>query len=165
MVSGEGVRDLHTRQGFSDAAAAMARLLFTVSFSILHDQELCADAVQNALLKAWRSRRSLRDPEKFNGWLVKIVMNESKTLLRRPATLPLREEIPAGQFGHEVKLDVANAVLGLDERYRIPIALFYFEDMPVSEIAALLDLPKGTVISRLSRAREKLRKELKDYDV
>ena len=165
MANGEGVRDLNTRQGFSDAAAELARLLFTVSFSILHDQELCADAVQNALLKAWKSRRSLRDPGKFNGWLVKIVMNESKTLTRRPNTLPLCEEVPAAQFGHEVKMDVASAVFGLDERYRIPVALFYFEDMPVSEIAALLGLPKGTVVSRLSRAREQLRKELKDYDV
>ena len=165
MASDNMIHNIRTRQGFSDAVTENRGLLFSVSFSILHDQELCADAVQTALEKAWNKRGSLRDREKFKGWLVKIVMNESKTILKKPRPNPLPEDIPIEQFGHEVKMDVANAVFKLSEKYRIPVVLFYFEDMPISEIASMLELPKGTVVSRLSRAREHLRKELADYGV
>lgn len=53
----------------------------------------------------------------------------------------------------------------LGEIYRVPIMLFYYEDMKVQEIADVLELPKGTVLSRLSRGRDILRKELRDYGV
>ncbi|MDO4544349.1 MAG: RNA polymerase sigma factor [Clostridia bacterium] len=165
MESGQGQRNIKSREGFSDATAKVSRLLFSVSFSILHNQELCADAVQNAIMKAWRNRRSLREASKFKSWIVKIVINESKHIAKQLKELPLEEDIPAAQFGHEVRIDVANAVQKLDEKYRIPIVLFYFEDMSVSEIATVLALPKGTVVSRLSRARDRLKKELKDYGI
>ena len=64
-----------------------------------------------------------------------------------------------------MRSDVNRAVLRLGEIYRVPIMLFYYEDMKVQEIADVLELPKGTVLSRLSRGRDILRKELRDYGV
>jgi len=64
-----------------------------------------------------------------------------------------------------MRSDVSRAVLKLGEIYRVPIMLFYYEDMKVQEIADVLELPKGTVLSRLSRGRDILRKELRDYGV
>ena len=64
-----------------------------------------------------------------------------------------------------MRSDVNRAVLRLGEIYGVPIMLFYYEDMKVQEIADVLELPKGTVLSRLSRGRDILRKELRDYGV
>lgn len=64
-----------------------------------------------------------------------------------------------------MRSDVNRAVLRLGEIYGVPIMLFYYEDMKVQEIADVLELPKGTVLSQLSRGRDILRKELRDYGV
>lgn len=155
---------IRTERGFSEAVTGCERLLFSVSFTVLNDRELCADAVQNAVLKAWKRIGTLRDPAKFKSWLVRIVLNECMNLKKKPSPLPLTEDIPAETRDRDASIDVRRAVTKLDEKYRIPVALYYFEEMPVGDIAAAMGIPKGTVLSRLSRARDILRKELMDYD-
>jgi RNA polymerase sigma-70 factor (ECF subfamily) len=60
---------------------------------------------------------------------------------------------------------VQRAVYALPEKYRLPVLLFYFEDMAVADIARALDMSEGTVISHLHRGRARLREELKDYGI
>ena len=155
---------IRTERGFSEAVMSCERLLFSVSWSVLNDRELCADAVQNAVLKAWKRIGTLRDPGRFKSWLVRIVLNECMNLKKKPTPLPLTEDIPEASRDSDLDIDVRRAVSKLDEKYRIPVVLYYYEEMPVNDIAAAMGIPKGTVLSRLSRAREFLRKELKDYD-
>ena len=161
--------DITTREGFAAAAAPLERLLLSVSYGVLHSWDLAADAVQSALLKGWRYRHSVKDVTSFKPWLVKIAINESKNLLRRGFTVELDEnmaEEPANrELGLDVRLDVRQAVYRLPEKYRLPVILFYFEDMAVADIAQALDVPEGTVISHLHRGRAKLREELKDYGI
>lgn len=164
MERTEELSRLLTEDGFAEAVNGLRRLLFYVSYSVLGDRESCADAVQNALLKAWSKRSSLRDPGKFKSWLVKIVLNESKALAMRPRTCELNEAMPAEDGNTDERADVKAAVMRLKEKYRTPVILYYYEDMTVDQIADALGLPKGTVVSQLSRAREQLRKELRDYD-
>lgn len=158
--------DIYSKNGFESAVESLMGLLFSVSYSILADRERCLDAVQNALTNAWEKRFSLRDPEKFRNWLVRIVINETRRLRKHRQTIPLPDvgDITSNRES-EITLDVQNAVFSLDERYRLPVVLFYCEGWSVQEIGEALGLPKGTVVSRLSRAREMLRKELKAYDV
>lgn len=155
---------LSSERGFSEAVMLNERLLFSVSYSVLRNREQCSDAVQSAILKAWKRKGSLRDPAKFRSWLVKILLNECRSMKRRPEQLPLTEDLPYVQADRDTRLDVRRAVMALDEKHRVPIVLYYFEDMPVEQIAASLGIPKGTVLSRLARARDYLRKELKDYE-
>ena len=157
--------EIQSREGFTAAVTQLKGLLFTVSYSILHDRERCADAVQNAILRAWRRRNTLRDSANCKAWLVRIAINDSKRLLRADESLPLSEDVPAASKDESVRIDVMNAVMRLDERYRVPVALYYFEDLSVNEIAKVLHKPKGTVVSLLSRARNLLREELNTYDV
>ena len=164
MERTEDLDRLMTESGFSDAVSGIQRLLFYVSWSVLGDSEACADAVQNALLKAWSRRSSLRDAGRFKSWLVKIVLNESKSLASKPRHAELNESMPAESADADVGADVKAAVMRLGEKYRAPVILYYYEDMPVEQTAEALSLPKGTVVSRLSRAREQLRKELRDYE-
>ena len=155
--------DIRTAEGFGAAVKQIERLLFAASYSILRNSDACADAVQAALMKAWESRSSLRSGELFKSWMVRIVQNESRNLIRRKPNLPLDEDIPAMEED-QARLDVKLALSRLPEQTRLIVMLYYFERYPVKEICALLDLPEGTVHSRLSRAREQLRKELTDYE-
>lgn len=155
--------DIVTREGFATAAAPLERLLLTAGYGVLRDWDAAADAVQSALLKAWRGRRSVKDAAKFKAWLVKIVVNESRDIVRRGFAAELKEAAAEQPSDPDVRIDVRRAVDGLSDRYRLPVMLFYYEDMTVSDIAAALKLPYGTVISLLHRGREQLKKELKDY--
>ena len=155
--------DITTREGFAAAAAPLERLLLTVSYGVLRSWDAAADAVQGALMKGWHHRHSVRDAASFKAWLVKIVLNESKNMARHRVTAALDEELPDAPADRDMQLDVRQAVYKLPELYRLPVMLFYFEDMAVADIARALDLPEGTVISRLHRGRARLREELKDY--
>ena len=164
MTQGPQQLNIITREGFAAAAAPLERLLLTLSYGVLHSWDLAADAVQNALLKGWRYRHSVKNTASFKAWLVKIVLNESKNMLCRGFTVELDEEIADRPRDRDMQLDVQQAVYRLPEKYRLPVLLFYFEDMAVADIATALDLPEGTVISRLHRGRARLREELKDYE-
>ena len=165
MTQGPTIPDVTTREGFAAAAAPLERLLLTVSYGVLRNWDAAADAAQNALLKGWRHRHSVKDARSFKAWLVKIVINESKNLLRRGGAAELDENLPDAPMDRDMRVDVRQAVYGLPEKYRLPVLLFYFEDMAVADIARTLDLPEGTVISRLHRGRARLREELKDYGI
>ena len=165
MTQGPNKPDITTREGFTAAAAPLERLLLTVSYGVVRSWDLAADAVQSALLKGWRSRYSVKDPQSFKAWLVKIAVNESKNLLRRGYGAELPEDVADVPRDRELSIDVQRAVYALPEKYRLPVLLFYFEDMAVTDIARALDMPEGTVISHLHRGRARLREELKDYGI
>ena len=165
MTQGPNNPDITTREGFAAAAVPLERLLLTVSYGVLHSWDLAADAAQSALLKGWRSRYSVKDPQSFKPWLVNIAINESKNLIRRGFDLELKENVADAPKDRDLQVDVRQAVYALPEKYRLPVMLFYFEGMAVADIAKALDLPQGTVISQLHRGRERLREELKDYGI
>ena len=155
--------DIRTADGFTAAVKQIERLLFAASFAVLGNGDACADAVQMALLKAWEKRASLRDGAQFKSWMVRIVQNESRNYLRKRPNLPLDGDIPYMEEDH-ARLDVKRAINGLPETARLIVMLYYFERYSARDIGALLNMPEGTVHSRLSRARNQLRKELPDYE-
>ena len=155
--------DIRSADGFAAAVKQIERLLFAASYAILGNQDACADAVQSALMKAWQNRDSLKNAAGFKSWMVQIVSNESKNYLRRKPNLPLDESIPSAEEDQN-HIDVKQAINTLPESARLIVMLYYFERYSVKDICALLNLPEGTVHSRLSRAREQLRKELPDYE-
>ena len=155
--------NVRTADGFAAAVKQIERLLYAASFSILGNSDACADAVQNALLKALEKRATLNDAALFQSWLVRIVQNESKNLLRQKPNLPLDGDIPCAETS-SAGTDVRRAVMHLSGKLRPIAMLYYFEGYSANEVSALLGLPRGTVHSRLSRAREQLRKELTAYE-
>ncbi len=149
------------KQTFAAQTADMERSLYRVARGYLTDSADCADAVQEALLKAWSKRDTLRQPLYFRTWLTRILINECKTALRKrkrlqptdPARLP--EPAPA-----EARSPLADAIDALEPHDRSPLVLHYLEGYSVAELARLLRLPQGTVKCRLHRARRKLRIEI-----
>lgn len=151
------------REKFLQLTLEAESTLFHISFSILHDEQDCADAVQEGILKAYMQRNKLREIKYFKTWLVRIVINECYGILRKNRKHQRFEENIAenksylGNYVKEEYLDLYHAISKLEEKEKICILLFYMEDYSVAEIADVLKIPVGTVKSRLNRGRKKLK--------
>lgn len=137
--------------------------MFHVSFSILHNEQDCADAVQSAILKAYENRHKLKEIKYFKTWIVRIVINECYSILRKKKRLQnFDDEVQMGNanlsnYVKEEYIDLYRAINRLSEKEKICVILHYLEDYSVAETANALDIPVGTVKSRLSHARKELK--------
>ncbi len=139
-------------------------MLYRVAYGLMLNRADCADAVQEALLRAWEKRHTLRDKSLFSTWLTRILINECYTLLRRrKRSLPL-SALPEPTAPPDADIELHDAIARLDAKLRLPLVLHYMEGYPVSDVAAMLRLPSGTVKTRLSKARRMLRKHLTDEE-
>lgn len=149
------------KEEFTRAVLEYESTLYRVAKSMLGSEADCADAAQNALLRAWEKQHTLRDTAYFKTWLTRILINECRAMLRQRARfVPLEEEAADGEIAPERDSGLYEAVMGLDVKYRVPFVLYYIEGFRTREIASMLKLPEGTVKTRLRRAREILRTEL-----
>ncbi len=149
------------KEEFTRAVLEYESTLYRVAKSMLGSEADCADAAQNALLRAWERLHTLRDPAYFKTWLTRILINECRAMLRQRARfVPLEEEAAEGEIAPERDSGLYEAVMGLDVKYRVPFVLYYIEGFRTREIVSMLKLPEGTVKTRLRRAREILRTEL-----
>ena len=147
---------------FTAAVLAAEPTLYRVARSMLPCEADCADAAQSAILRAWEKLDTLKSPEYFRTWLVRILINECRSALRRRSRYACAEpdeSLPAPE--PERYDELYEALYSLDEKYRLPVTLHYLEGFRLAEIAEMLRLPQGTVATRLRRARELLREKLK----
>lgn len=151
------------REEFLQLTLEAESTLFHVAFSILHQEQDCSDAVQEAILKAYDQRNKLRERAYFKTWLTRILINECYTLLRKNRRYCSLDETNgnicevAKDYIKEEYLDLYQAIDKLEEGEKICILLFYMEDYSVAQIADVLRIPEGTVKSRLNRARKHLK--------
>ncbi len=121
------------------------------------------DVFQDVFLRYFRHENDFTDDEHRKAWLIRCTVNRAKSVLSSPwrrRTVPLET---AAQLGVEDEYsEVYSAVLALPAKYRAVIHLYYFEGLPVADIAAMLDVAEGTVKSQLSRGRALLRDALKE---
>lgn len=134
----------------------------------VHDAE---DVVQQVFLKLVKHIDKLESEEHVKAWLIKVTINEGKSLFTsawRRHTLSLDDPDYSGKEPSVMPVtkgensDILEAVLRLPEKYRVVIHLFYYQDLATREIAKLLGRPDHTVRSQLSRARDMMRKDLKE---
>ncbi len=152
------------REQFTAAVLAAEPTLYRVAKTMLRSEHDCADAAQQAILRAWERLDTLHSARYFKTWLVRILINECRTILRRQQRLAPYDEaaaeaIPASAADDHS--DLYAAIAALDEKLRLPVVLYYLEGFKIREIAAMLGVPDGTVKTRLRNAREQLRKDLK----
>lgn len=150
---------------FADLIKGCGGTLYAAAYAILRNDFDAQDCVQEAVLKGWDKLDTLKKREYFTTWMTRITITTAINMSRkaRPG-LPLYDEVPAKSGYTEEILDIRRAIESLDEKTRVCTVLYYFEDMPVEEIARAVGIRKGTVKSRLFRAREKLRDILEGYD-
>ena len=149
-------------QTFDDWVRQYQRLLFGIAYWLTGSRTDAEELAQEAFFQAYRSRSSLRDVEAVKGWLVAILRNCHSQMRRQGKS---RAEVPIDEMPYEPEdhhacsinaLALHQALAKLNEGYRLPVVLFYFQDLSYREISEALELPIGTVMSRLSRARKLL---------
>lgn len=156
------------KEQFTAEVLKAEKSLYHIARSILKCDEDCADAMQNAILQAYRHLDSLKEEAYFRTWLTRILMNECYRIIRESKAsvsyeeyMEGREEAAPGQ-----QSPVYEAVMELPENYRIPFTLHYVEGYSMKETGKLLRISESAVKVRLHRARKLLREQLKgEYDL
>lgn len=149
-------------QEFEQRARACMPKLYRVCCAVLPLSADREDAIQEALLRAWRCRRTLREDAHFETWLVRIVINECRDALRRRkrnATVELTELVPAPD-ANAPDPELRDALYRLDVKLRLPLVLHHMEGYKIDEIVNMTGTPAGTLKHRLLRAKDMLRAEL-----
>lgn len=158
-------------EAFGRLIGRCERACLAVAFAVTRDAHLAADAVQEACLKGWRARRTLREPERFETWLLSIVRRCATDQVRRrkPVRLldasatahgvdpPAAVATPLERVASREREEVVRQVIDdLDEPSRIAVAMRFYDGRPSSEIAQVLGCSPAAVDMRLKRARERL---------
>jgi RNA polymerase sigma-70 factor (ECF subfamily) len=151
------------------------RDIYVLALSILDDAAEAEEATQDALLAALRSLESFRGASSLKTWLFSITVNVCRTRLQRQKRSERLQQILGGILRMQSTVSVeenaiANesgeliwrAIHNMDQKHRIPIVLRYYHDLSVAEIAGILQIPQGTVHSRLNTARRQLHAALKE---
>lgn len=146
---------------FVETVRQKRRLMYHVALGLLHSEADAEDAVSQAVETTWRRLNRLRKQEALPAYLVKSVINAAKDELRRRKKAGLPEEALSTVAAPQAGSPITHYVSGLQEKYRIPVLLKFGEDMTETEIAAVLNIPRGTVSSRISRALNLLREEMR----
>ena len=168
-VRGRAGQDADPRRDwFCAQIEANKAAMFRLARSILHSDADAEDAVAEAVLRSFVHLDGLRKQDSVKSWLMRITANEAYRILqRRRDTVPLEElarEPAAPRRDMETEMSLWDHVKALPDGLRAPVTLFYYEELPISEIADILALTPGAVKTRLSRARVLLRMRLEQED-
>ena len=147
---------------FQAEVRRIEKLMYRVSMSYLNNQEDAADAVQDTLARAWEKRRFLTRQEHFKPWVMRILTNQCKDVLRkrrRRSFYPLEEDAVIVEMP-EPQPPVMAAIGALKPEWRAVVLLHYVDGYAVQEIAQSLGIPSGTVKTRLRAARKRLSQTL-----
>ena len=157
------------REAFATLARAALPWMDGVARLTLRDPDLARDAVQEALVRAWKGLPGLRDPAQFQAWLRRLVVRACIDELRRTRGRHVLEvsltdlhhpEIVDSSISSADRDALERAFRRLDPVQRSAVALFYYLDLQLAEVAAARDMPGGSANSPLSRSREALRAAL-----
>lgn len=162
------------RQGdqlaFSQLVARYRKIAFAYAYSCLRDRDEAEDVAQEAFVRAYQNLSKFREAERWGAWVMRILRNHCTDTLRRRRTRKTETLVdefvdngpsPEGLLlsnaaSHELRL----AVSALEDKYRIPLLMHYSYELTYLEIAIALNIPKTTVVGRLARALQKLRRRL-----
>ena len=149
------------QRGDSEAFEALIRAaydrLFATAHRILRDRDAAEDAVQDAIVRCWRDIKGLRDPDRFDAWLYRLLVNACRDLSRRA------RRRPSVVYGKDPDLGIATddfatvadhdalerAFMSLPTDQRIALVLTHYVGYSAPEVAAILGVPTGTVYSRI----------------
>ncbi len=151
---------------FIEEIRRVKKTAFGVAYLILKHTFDCEDAMSAAIVKAYEHRDRLLKRSSFRAWFLRILRNEAYTILRERRKVFETDEIPEPFRlfpDAEQSIDLRDAVMRLGEEQRTALYLKQ-EGYSLDEIAAAMHVPVGTVKSRISRAKDTLRKILEEND-
>ncbi len=156
-------------EAFSALAAGLMTRLFATARLILRSDESAADAVQDAMLRAWLDLRGLRDPDRFEAWLHRLLIRSCYRAAKRHRTRQVTEihldpgpepAVADVQASIAVRDQLERGFLRLNTDQRAAVVLHHYLDLSLLETAEILGVPLGTVQSRINRAMHVMRSAL-----
>lgn len=148
-------------EAFLELMDANTLAMYKVARGIVNNDEDAADAIQDTILTCFEKIHTLKKPEYFKTWMIRILINECNKILRHYKNMDLdepmqdipNEDMSLAEFEFKEMLGL------LEEKYRTVLMLYYVEGFKIAEIADVLNLNENTVKTRLNRAREQFRRE------
>ena len=155
-----------TKEQLGGLIIASEDIMYHVAKTLLRNDADCSDAIQEAIVKAFSKVHTLRSDALGKTWLIRILINECYTIMRREKRLVSLEEFSGEDAAAETEdySDLYEALTRLPEEARLCVTLYYMEGYSVKEIASILKLSESGVKSRLARARSRLRRELESME-
>ena len=148
---------MNSKEQFSQLVMKHKESLFFTAKSILRNDTDAEDAVCNGIMKAYENFSQLREISFFKTWITRIVINEAYTICRKNKNVQSMDEMPSEPSYTDYHDEMWEIVNSLEDEFRTVIILFYYNDVPIKEIAEHLNIATGTVKSRLNRGRQKLK--------
>ncbi|MDE6364240.1 MAG: sigma-70 family RNA polymerase sigma factor [Lachnospiraceae bacterium] len=154
-----------TKEQLGNLIIASEETMYRVAKTLLRSDADCADAIQEAIVKAFSAIQTLRKDSYAKTWLVRIVINECYAIMRREQRL-----VPIDNIAEEAATEQADyselydALSRLPEEIRLTVTLYYIEGYSVKEIADLMKTTQSAVKNRLMRARAKMKKDLAEAE-
>ena len=156
--------EIQRRREFDALTRQLRPDLYRNAFWLARDRQLADDVVQEALLRAWKAWGELRDEKAAKAWLISIVRREhARTFERKRLDLVDVADYEGQLSGPEENPDLQEmrrAIFGLEDDYREPLVLQVLMGYKAKEIGELLDMKSGAVLTRLHRARARLREAM-----
>lgn len=154
-------KDIMKKEQLGELIIASENTLYHVAKTLLYNDADCADAIQEAIVKAFTNLHTLRKDSYGKTWLVRILINECYAIMRKQKNIVSLEEYQNQEaVWPEDYSDLYEAVSQLPKETRICVTLYYLEGYSVKETAKILDVTESAVKNRLLRARKQLRSEL-----
>ena len=147
---------------FSTLIKSYEKDLYKVAIAMTKNDDDALDCIQEAILQAYISIKDLRQDEYFKTWLIKILINKCNALLKKNKKI-LNLDVSIAEndkVEQSDRLELKDSINNLDSNLKIIVILYYYEDMSIKDISESLNIPQGTIKSRLSRARSKLKEML-----
>lgn len=155
-----------TKEQLGNIVLASEETLYHVAKTLLYNDADCADAIQETIVKAFSKIHTLRMDEYARTWLIRILINECYTILRKQKDLLPLDALAETAQPENTKdySDLYEALSRLTEPMRLVITLYYMEGYSVKEIASLLDITESAVKNRLMRARVRIKQDLENME-
>ena len=166
------LRDKNEKQGlFIKLLDERVQVLYKIAYSYFRNKDSASDVVQDSVLIAYKNIAKLKDRGKFNAWITTILVNRCRDIVRKNKRVNFEEynenvlyinklclkNIDSSFENLEMRLDLIKVLDIVDDKYSEVIRLKYFGDYTIEEIATIIDIPQGTVKSRLSTGIKKLK--------
>lgn len=152
------------KEVFANKVLENEQSLYRVSMSMLRSEADAQDAVYDTILTAYEKINTLRNDDSFSSWLMQIlVRNCYKTLKRRKRFEDSGEDLPeeTSRDNPYINVEIGEAISSLSPKIRAVVLLYYVEDYSLKEIHSVLNIPVGTVKSRLNKGRNQIKSFLK----
>ncbi len=153
-----------TKEQLGNLIIASQETMYRVAKTLLRSDADCADAIQEAVVKAFSGIQTLRKDSYAKTWLVRIVINECYAIMRRQQRLVPIDDFTVAAAEQADYSELYDVLSRLPEEIRLAVTLYYIEGYSVREVAELLNTTQSGVKNRLMRARAKMKKDLAEAE-